>query len=115
MQYYKWLIAVASAGLLGASGILAACGSGRNASLEPLGDTMDDIIIVPDTDTIELTAFADTEEEAQRIAELYQIELQSFSEGVAAYTTDKDPNVLIAMGQEQGYPLLYENNIKQLY
>lgn len=41
--------------------------------------------------TTELTALADNQEEAEEIAELYGIELSSYSYGVATYTTDKNP------------------------
>lgn len=62
-----------------------------------------------------LIALADSEEEAQRIAELYQIELESFDSGVAFYTTDKDVAELIKMGTENDYPPLSINNKQFLY
>ncbi|MDE7270095.1 MAG: hypothetical protein K2N81_06430, partial [Acetatifactor sp.] len=64
---------------------------------------------------VELIALVDTEEGAQEIADLYEIELLSFSESVAVYATDQDPHELIALGQEKGYPLLSINQIQQLH
>ena len=56
-----------------------------------------------------LVALADTEEEAKRIANLYDIDLISFSYGVAVYDTDKDLDKLIKWGEKQGYPRLSIN------
>ena len=68
-----------------------------------------------DVPKVELVALADTEEQAQEIASMYQIELQSFSNGVAVYTTDQEPSALIALGQQNGYPALSVNNRLELY
>ena len=62
----------------------------------------------------EMIALADTREEAEEIAELYGIELSSYSSGVATYTTDKSAQELIEFGAENGYPELtpkYENKL----
>ena len=53
-----------------------------------------------------LTALADTQEEAEKIADLYGIELKAYSYGVATYVTDKDPEAVIEEGIEKGYPTL---------
>lgn len=110
------MMAAIGAGLCG--GILAACGAGENAT-ENSGPVE---IMLPnaasdetETQSTELIALADDEEQAQEIATLYQIELLSFSEGVAVYTTDQDPNELIALGKQNGYPLLTINHTLQLY
>lgn len=115
MQNYKWLIAAVGVGLLGAGGILAACGTGRNKPLENFESQDNDWFVQTDQGDVELIALTDTEEEAQEIAELYQIELLSFSEGVAVYSTDQDPYELFALGEERNYPPLSLNQIKQLY
>lgn len=65
--------------------------------------------------TTELVALADTQEEAEEIAELYGIELNSYSYGVATYTTDKSPQELIELGTEKGYPALTPNYKQELY
>lgn len=57
----------------------------------------------------ELMALVETEEEAQSIAEQYGIEFVSCSDGVAMYKTEEDPAVVIARGEEKGYPPLYLN------
>ena len=69
----------------------------------------------PENRTVELIALADTEEQAQEIASLYQIELLSFSNGVAVYATDQEPSALIALGQQNGYPVLSVNKKLELY
>ncbi|MDE6404612.1 MAG: hypothetical protein K2M20_03035 [Lachnospiraceae bacterium] len=53
-----------------------------------------------------LTALADTLEDAQEIADLYGIELESYSYGVATYRTDKDISELMNLGLENDYPTL---------
>ncbi|MCM1267912.1 MAG: hypothetical protein NC302_08410 [Bacteroidales bacterium] len=58
---------------------------------------------------VELIALAETREEAEEIAELYEIDLSAYSYGVATYTTDKDVQELIAFGTENGYPELSVN------
>lgn len=63
----------------------------------------------------ELIALADTREEAEKIAELYGIELSSYSGGVATYTTDKNPQELIELGAEKDYPELTPNYENHLY
>lgn len=57
----------------------------------------------------ELVALVDSQVEATEIARLYDIELRSYSYGVAVYTTDKDPAEVIRMGEEEGYPTLEIN------
>lgn len=63
----------------------------------------------------ELVALADTREDAEEIAELYGIELSTYSYGVATYTTDKNPLELRALGEENGYPELTPNYENELY
>ena len=62
-----------------------------------------------DPDSPQLTALADTLEEAQKIADLYGIELDSYSYGVAVYHTDKDISELIQLGLDNDYPTLAPN------
>ncbi len=57
----------------------------------------------------QLMALVETEEEAEIIAEQYGIELASFSEGVASYKTDENPEDVITRGQDNGYPPLFIN------
>lgn len=56
-----------------------------------------------------LMALAETQEQAQEIAELYGIEMVSFEDGIAVYDTDQDPYDMIAEGQKKGYPILSVN------
>ena len=61
------------------------------------------------SDSSQLTALADTLEEAQEIADLYGIELDTYSYGVATYHTDKDISDLIQLGLDNDYPTLAPN------
>lgn len=65
--------------------------------------------------TTKLTALADDLEEAEKIADLYGIELDSYSYGVAVYVTDKDVQELINLGEENDYPTLAPNHKDKLY
>lgn len=65
--------------------------------------------------TTQLTALADTLEKAEEIAELYGIELDSYSYGVATYITDKDVQELMNMGEENDYPTLAPNYKNKLH
>lgn len=68
-----------------------------------------------ETSPTELTALADTREEAEEIAELYGIELSAYSYGVATYTTNKNLQELIELGTENNYPALTPNYEQELY
>ena len=59
---------------------------------------------------IELIALAEDQEEAEEIAKLYGIELSSFSDGVAVFTTDKDLQELKELEDLNGYPTLTVNS-----
>lgn len=62
----------------------------------------------------QLIALVETEEEARSIAEQYGIEFVSFSEGVAEYKTDENPNDVIARGESNGFPPLYLNMVRTI-
>lgn len=66
-------------------------------------------------ETTRLTALADDLEEAEKIADLYGIELDSYSYGVAVYVTDKDVQELISLGEENDYPTLAPNHKEKLH
>lgn len=62
-----------------------------------------------------LTALAEDLEEAEKIADLYGIELDSYSYGVAVYLTDKDVQELMSMGEENEYPALAPSHKDKLH
>ena len=62
-----------------------------------------------------VVAIAQTMEEAEEIAKLYGMELESFSYKTAVYKTNKDPQELIRMGEERGYPLIAEERTDVAY
>lgn len=72
---------------------------------------MDQMMMADDS----LMAAAESEEEAQEIAEQYGIELVSFENGIALYHTEEDPFDVIARGQENGYPQLSINFVRTGY
>ncbi len=57
----------------------------------------------------ELIANVSSEEEAQEIADLYEIDLKNYSAGIAVYSTTKPADEVIRYGQENGYPQLDHN------
>lgn len=63
----------------------------------------------------ELMALASSEEEAEEIAFLYNIELVSYADGVAVYTTEEPVRDVILRGKEEGYPELSINFIREAY
>ncbi len=67
------------------------------------------------TEGAELLCLAETKEEAQKIADLYGIELVDFGYGVATFHTDRDPEGVIKEGLEKGYPELSINGTSKLY
>ncbi len=88
----------------------------------PLTETPGEMVGTSDTtankieaeEAPQLTALADSLEEAQEIADLYGIELERYSYGVASYCTDKDISELLNMGMEKGYPTLAPNTKLEL-
>ena len=63
----------------------------------------------------ELLCITESLEEAQKIAEMYGIELVEFSYGVATFHTNEDPRDVIQRGKEKGYPELSINGYSELY
>lgn len=62
-----------------------------------------------------LIADANTQEEAQKIAEQYGITLVSYGNGIATYQTDEDPYEVIARGEKNGYPQLSINYVQEAF
>lgn len=57
----------------------------------------------------QLIASVETLQEAELIAKLYGITLVKYNLKVATYHTDQDPQLLIQLGEEKGYPTLSLN------
>ena len=62
----------------------------------------------------ELMCLADSQAEAEDIAELYEITLVNFANGVATFTTDKDLNEVIQTGKDHDWTELSINHIIEL-
>lgn len=115
----KTIVLMAGLILLAAAG-MCGCGDNReyvqmtsdnddSVNFSPLSETEPDFTPAQEETSPQLTALADTLEEAQEIADLYGIQLDNYSYGVAAYSTDKDIEELITFGQEHNYPTLAPN------
>ena len=93
---------------------LCGCGWNRELTQKTTDIEVKTVELSDSNEPTQLMALADTQEAAQEIADLYGIELNSFSNGVATYTTDKNLQELLELGQENGYPELspdYENKL----
>jgi len=63
----------------------------------------------------ELLYLTDTLAEANKIADLYDIELIRHYDGLAVFHTDEDPREVIRRGIENGWPELSLNHTVNLY
>ena len=63
----------------------------------------------------ELLCTTDTRESAEDIARQYGITLQSWSDGLAVFYTERDVQEVIEEGKRNGWPLLHLNMIYQLF
>lgn len=100
---------------------LSGCGNREYAQMTPDSTTSAPLYETPaeftpteDENSPQLTALADSLEEAQEIADLYGIELDSYSYGVAAYSTDKDISELLLLGEKNNYPTLAPNQKSEI-
>lgn len=64
---------------------------------------------------VELVGLADTEEEAEKIAQDYGIELKSYEYGVAVFTTDKSFEEITEIGKTKGLTELSLNTRVKAY
>lgn len=55
--------------------------------------------------------WADTKEEAEEIAKLYEIELVNYSNCIATFTTDKDLQEVIQLGKDNKWPEIELNRV----
>ncbi len=60
----------------------------------------------------ELYCLTDSKEEAEEIADMYQIELVRYGDGVAVFHTQEDPRSVIEKGKANGFPKLAINHSK---
>lgn len=57
----------------------------------------------------QLIASVETRKEAEKLSELYGIELVDFSAPAALYRTEEDPDAVIKRGMDNGWPKLEKN------
>lgn len=57
-----------------------------------------------------LMAWTQTREDAEQLASLYGISLVMYTDHIALFDTDKDPDELIQTGKKNGWPELSKNN-----
>ena len=65
--------------------------------------------------TWQLISNAESQEEAEEIAQMYQVTLLEYKDGVALYETKEDPTKVIQRGEEQGYPQMWINVERKAY
>lgn len=63
----------------------------------------------------QLIASAETLEEAQKLAELYGIELVDYGYHIALFRTEEDPKAVIQRGRENGWPELSLNHTAKAF
>ncbi len=63
----------------------------------------------------ELFCTVESREEAEEIAELYGIELVSFSYRVATFHTEEDPGAVVQRGRDNGWKALSVNTSKKMF
>lgn len=88
------------------SGIIVAINYSRREVIE-LKSYQDSVEEGRDNQT--LISFTESREEAEELAQLYGITLQSYGQGVAVYETGEEPQEVISRGEKLGYPKLYLN------
>lgn len=62
----------------------------------------------------QLYALTKTEEESCKIAELYDIILIEYKQGVATYHTEKNPHEVVKLGEKKKYPPIYINYLNHM-
>jgi predicted small lipoprotein YifL len=93
--------------------LLVLAGCGRKSTLPENRVPPDDPN--PVVEGMELYKLVESEEEAQRIAELYGIELVSVEQEIAVFHTEEDPAEVVRRGEENGWPRLSINRMKQAH
>ena len=90
------------------------CGCHREQA-KPLPNETDSAEVLPVDPDGQLLYTAESQKEAEEIAELYGIDLVSYHDGLAVYHTDEDPREVISRGAENGWPELSLNEQVKLY
>lgn len=81
---------------------LAGCSTGAPAQTAPSG-VYDDLAEAP------LSAMTETREDAEALAQQYEITLVSYDSGIATFSTDEDPRSVIDRGLRNGWQELSLN------
>lgn len=63
----------------------------------------------------QLLCLAGSQQEAEEVAALYNIELVSYADGLAVYHTEEDPRDVISRGEKNGWIELSLNYLANLY
>ena len=62
-----------------------------------------------------LMSEAESKQNAKEIADVYDITFISYSDGIATYYTEEDPDVVIQRGKDRGYPLLVVDHEMKMF
>lgn len=89
---------------------------GRETPFLPFGSGTDRRTPEPGSDYVrgELLAYTETEEQARELATLYGIDLRSWGNGLALFTTLRDVKTVVREGKANGWPELSLNRISHL-
>lgn len=88
---------------------------GRASEYQYIGDVVEHESMEIEVSDMELMCLADTQEEAEEIAQAYGIELVSFDLGVAVFKSDIPYSELITYGEENDLKRLSINHIQKIF
>ena len=104
----KWLVIAAALFLL------ICCGCGKGQPVTQGGRITPGVRATPAyAEGRELYRQVETQEEAEKTAELYGITLVHFGYGVAVFHTDENPEDVVARGKQNGWPPLSINPVHE--
>lgn len=89
--------------------------NGKASEYKYIGDVVETENIELELANLELMCLADSQEEAEDIAQAYGIELVSFDMGVAVFKSDKPYSELITYGEENDLKRLSINHIQEIF
>lgn len=96
--------------MAGIIAVVVVAGLGAAFLIKPIKREVQLDSIPMQQDKLELVGMADSEEEAEKLAEDYEIELISYSEKVAVFQTDKSYEEILEIGKNKGLTELSVNS-----
>ena len=96
--------------LIGIFAVIVVAGLGAAFWIKPVRREVQLESVPMQNDQLELIGMADSKEEAEKLAEDYEIELISYSEKVAVFQTDKSYDEILEIGKNKKLTELSINN-----